>query len=379
METSHSKARKRKHDHKNKRRHKKQRGNRPISETSDTDSSLQRSSSRDRHEHHRSGRRERSGSRRERSSGRRKHRQRSRSRAEQMSSGSTSSRQAQRSPVRRSNTSDCVDTDNMTHLLLTKLVDTLVNNRPEGNKFPVLGNIIPDFDPMTKGQTIHMWLNKVEECARLYKWGDDQIIHYALPKLTGVARAWYQALPTMSFSWSEWKSKLLESFPSSDDYAELLTEMLSKRVKYNDSLEMYYFEKINLLTRCDIRVDDNSKIDKSNQKEILRVDTENFVTCNNNKYIMEMTVNGQLITGYIDLGSQCTLIRRNDANKLGIIWSYESNLPTMRGIGNNIVLPIGIAVVTLQIQGDVRYSSQLPNRVFGNHIRPRVPSWVSRL
>lgn len=88
-----------------------------------------------------------------------------------------------------------------------------------------------------------MWLSKVDKCAKLYRWGDDQVIHYALPKVAGVAKTWYQALPTMSFSWPEWKQKLLESFPSSDDYAELLTEMLSKRVKFNESLELYYFEK----------------------------------------------------------------------------------------------------------------------------------------
>lgn len=51
-----------------------------------------------------------------------------------------------------------------------------------------------------------------------------------MPKLTGVAKTWYQSLPTMSFSWSEWKIKLMESFPSSDDYAELLNEMLVRRV-----------------------------------------------------------------------------------------------------------------------------------------------------
>lgn len=120
------------------------------------------------------------------------------------------------------------------------------------NKFPMLGNVVPEFDPMVKSQTIHMWLSKVEECAGLYSWGDDQIIHYALPKLSGVAKSWYQALPSMSFSWQEWRTKLIESFPSSGDYAELLTEMLSRRVKYNESLELYYYDKINLLNRCEI-------------------------------------------------------------------------------------------------------------------------------
>lgn len=143
------------------------------------------------------------------------------------------------------------EVNNNAELLLTELIKSL-NHRPEGNKFPILGNVIPEFDPMVKGQTVAAWLNKVDECARLYNWGEDQIIHYALPKLCGVAKTWYQALPSMSFSWPEWKVKLTDSFPASDDFAELLNEMLSKKLKYNDSGELYYYEKINLLTRCEI-------------------------------------------------------------------------------------------------------------------------------
>lgn len=86
----------------------------------------------------------------------------------------------------------------------------------------------------------------------MYKWDSNQTVHYAMPKLVGVAKTWYQALPTMSFSWSEWKDKLIESFPSSDDYAELLSEMLARRARFGESLELYFYEKINLLNRLEI-------------------------------------------------------------------------------------------------------------------------------
>lgn len=355
-------------------------------------------------------------------------------------------------------------------LFLTELVKSLTSNRPEGNKFPMIGNVIPEFDPMIKGQTIHVWLSKVDECAKLYNWGDDQIIHYALPKLSGVAKTWYQALPTMSFSWPEWKNKLLESFPSSDDYAELLTEMLTKRVRYNESLELYYYEKINLLNRCEIYgkravdcllygIEDRSlrlgakaakchepeqvltyfqsikqqpresdrvrvlqdkraintssgskqvgpsdsrpqnkpnttvtcyncnepghfsfkctkKIMKcticnrlghltlncprlpstdiktnqsqqSTEKSIMKVDVDSTA---DGKYWIQLKINGTATQGYVDLGSQCTLIRCSEAIRLGITWNVE-NLPVMRGIGNNIVVPLGSAYVELEIQG----------------------------
>lgn len=113
-------------------------------------------------------------------------------------------------------------------------------------------NVLPDFDPMIKEQTILTWITKVEECAEIYGWDEKETIHYSLQKLCGVAKAWYQGLPTLLHSWTEWKRKLIESFPSHEDYAELLTDMLSKRVKYGESLEEYYYAKLNLLNRCKI-------------------------------------------------------------------------------------------------------------------------------
>lgn len=118
--------------------------------------------------------------------------------------------------------------------------------------FPVLKNVLPDFDPLSREQTIEMWISKVDECAEIYNWNDRQTVHYALPKLVGHAKTWYQGLPTIRHSWEEWKALLRESFPSTENYAELLTEMLNRKARLGDSLELYYFSKINLLNRCKI-------------------------------------------------------------------------------------------------------------------------------
>lgn len=119
-------------------------------------------------------------------------------------------------------------------------------------KFPTLNNVIPEFDPMVREQTIDVWISKVEECKEIYGWSERQLIHYALPKLGGLAKTWYQSLPTVLFTWDEWRAKLMESFPSSQNYGELLTEMLSKRLRFGESPELYYYSKINLLNRCKI-------------------------------------------------------------------------------------------------------------------------------
>lgn len=36
-------------------------------------------------------------------------------------------------------------------------------------------------------------------------------------------------------------------------YAELLSEMLSRKVRYNELLELQYYGKLNLLNRCEIK------------------------------------------------------------------------------------------------------------------------------
>lgn len=107
-------------------------------------------------------------------------------------------------------------------------MEALTNGRPQSNIFPKLGNMIPDFGPMVKSQTMAIGINKVEECGKLYGWGDDQIVHYALSNLSRIAKSWYRALLYMSYSWSELKAKLEQLFHSSEDDAELLNEIFSK-------------------------------------------------------------------------------------------------------------------------------------------------------
>ncbi|XP_063892009.1 uncharacterized protein LOC135117240 [Helicoverpa armigera] len=329
-------------------------------------------------------------------------------------------------------------------------------------------NIVPEFDPMSKEQTILTWLTKVEECAGIYGWEDKETIHYALPKLTGLARSWYQNLPTMLFTWSEWKNKLIESFPVREDYAELLTEMLAKRVKYGESLDHYYYAKINLLNRCQIYgrqavdcllhgVDDRAirvgaqaaqfsdpekvlkyfrtvKVGQSRENhessskfrnerrnttsfaksggskpdttKIICYNCDQFghprfkcdkppakcTTCDksghlsvhcyrnktnksregdtnqlkdnkekqvaqlniveevNAKYKLNIKVNGNVVDCHLDLGSQCSLITLSKAREFNLDIVVPEDLPTLRGIGNNLTNPVGMTTVSVEVQ-----------------------------
>ncbi|KAJ8737072.1 hypothetical protein PYW07_000343 [Mythimna separata] len=113
-------------------------------------------------------------------------------------------------------------------------------------------NILPDFDPSSKGQKIDIWLKKVNECATVYGWDERTVIHFAMQKLQGLAKTWYESLNSLLFTWSEWQHKLRCAFPFDQNYGQSLEEMLRRKSKFDEPLETYYYEKLALLNHCDI-------------------------------------------------------------------------------------------------------------------------------
>lgn len=115
-----------------------------------------------------------------------------------------------------------------------------------------LSNVVPEFDPSSKSQSIDSWVRKVNECATIYDWDQKQTIHFALQKLTGLAKKWFEALPSVVFSWTEWQAKLKKAFPNEQNYGRLLEEMLARTSRINENLREYFYDKLTLINRCDI-------------------------------------------------------------------------------------------------------------------------------
>lgn len=174
-------------------------------------------------------------------------------------------RPSQRSPDRRSHPSNSTarpdpsmktgesPADSFNATSITDLVSVLKAMASNSlNKLGSMNNTVPEFDPCKREQTMTMWIHKVNECATIYGWSEQQIVHFALPKLKGVAQRWYEGLPSVLFTWSEWQEKLLAAFPSEENYGQMLSDMLAKRARFNDSLEEYYYEKLSLINRCAI-------------------------------------------------------------------------------------------------------------------------------
>lgn len=115
-----------------------------------------------------------------------------------------------------------------------------------------LNNVVPEFDPSSKNQNIDLWINKVNECSSIYEWDEKQTIHFALQKLTGLAKKWFECLPSVVYGWSEWQEKLRKAFPGQQNYGRLLEEMLGRTTRNNESLREYFYDKLSLISRCEI-------------------------------------------------------------------------------------------------------------------------------
>lgn len=113
-------------------------------------------------------------------------------------------------------------------------------------------NILPDFDPSSKNQRVDIWLRKVNECATVYGWDERTTIHFAMQKLQGLAKNWYESLNSILFTWVEWQEKLINAFPCEQNYGQSLEEMLKRRSRYSEPIEVYFYDKLALLNQCEI-------------------------------------------------------------------------------------------------------------------------------
>lgn len=113
-------------------------------------------------------------------------------------------------------------------------------------------NILPEFNPSTKNQRMDIWLNKVNECASVYGWEDRTTIHFAMQKLQGLAKTWYESQTTILFSWSEWQDKLSKAFPCERNYGQSLEDMLKRKSRNDEPIESYFYEKLALINQCEI-------------------------------------------------------------------------------------------------------------------------------
>lgn len=130
-------------------------------------------------------------------------------------------------------------------------------NRPTASVSNFL-NIIPEFNPAV-GQ-IREWLDKVDEWADIFHWSDPEICCYALPKLAGAAKIFYDTIPHIPRQWIAWKNLLQQTFFPTRHIHRLLFEMLNYSAKSATSYYEYSFHKLGLIQNLKLNFSDKDII-----------------------------------------------------------------------------------------------------------------------
>ncbi|KAH1019402.1 hypothetical protein HUJ04_009227 [Dendroctonus ponderosae] len=139
---------------------------------------------------------------------------------------------------------------------LTNAITTLVETNAQrvGSSVPTArGDVIPTFNPGIQSSfSILEWCKKVDEIRHIFRWSEEATIYFATSKLQGMADIWYNSLPSVRFSWAEWKIKLQQSFPAKRDFHTNLQDMIKRTKRSDETYCKYYFEKSALLNTCNI-------------------------------------------------------------------------------------------------------------------------------
>ena len=144
--------------------------------------------------------------------------------------------------------------DRLTDVMTNFLEATLHRDRTSSSV--VRGDVVPTFDPEDKDQTVLSWCNKIDELREIHSWSEDATIYFAMSKLRGLAEVWYKSLPSIKFSWEEWKQKLELGFPTKRNFNADLQDMMNRRKRQDETYAKYYYEKMALLNRCKIYGED---------------------------------------------------------------------------------------------------------------------------
>lgn len=138
--------------------------------------------------------------------------------------------------------------------------DKFINQKPSWTLYKD-DRLLSDFDPTNDNQNINDWLNKVNECARMYHWDELTTIYLALGKLQGIARVWYDGLKTTQYSWTQWEHLLKTTFPSKLNFGQLFHAAASYKAQIGQDLHEYCFTKLTKLNKLRLTLTDEQIID----------------------------------------------------------------------------------------------------------------------
>lgn len=138
---------------------------------------------------------------------------------------------------------------NQLEQLVKDLMDTRVAKSP---RITIKSDCIPEFSPDMPHLTSAMWIDKIDQLAKINGWDEPTIIYHMQARLSGLAKSWYNSLNNYDNSWKQWKQMILDAFPEHRDFPTTLKKMISRKKLNEESWTEYYFAKNELLRSCSI-------------------------------------------------------------------------------------------------------------------------------
>lgn len=113
------------------------------------------------------------------------------------------------------------------------------------------GKLVPTFNPTEDARmSATEWISRVDDLASAYGWNDKQTCCYALLKLEGVAKTWYEGVCSSFTSWAEWRDAIQRAFPDTVSSHRRFRDMETRKRHKNETIEQYYYDKLTRCRRC---------------------------------------------------------------------------------------------------------------------------------
>lgn len=147
-----------------------------------------------------------------------------------------------------------VDT-NLINLVAAKVREALAQQQappPKQHRLSLNFDLVSTFDPENSAVTAKNWLTKIDQIGAVHEWSDQTKSYCLQSRLAGIARIWYENLTNYNLSWGAWKEALLLAFPTCENYADILQQMLDYKKSRFETMKHYYYYKHMLVTKCGI-------------------------------------------------------------------------------------------------------------------------------
>ncbi|KAK4883318.1 hypothetical protein RN001_006637 [Aquatica leii] len=153
---------------------------------------------------------------------------------------------------KRSYTPPSVDKVSRLEHLVEKLIQHQAKSKIRHQHVYAKPECIPEFMPGNPNLSSTKWIEKIEQLGGINRWDEQTTIYYMQSRLGGLARQWYDNLPSYQLTWIQWKELLIKSYPEHQDFAANLRTLVNRFKEPDETWSRYYFDKMELVNACEI-------------------------------------------------------------------------------------------------------------------------------